>query len=71
VPALLLDEPLKTFDPKYASDLMARLHHISRPGQGMRSVVIVVHDINATAGWADRIARKDGRLLAEVRGSDV
>ena len=61
-PWLLLDEPLNALDPKHARDLMARLHDLSRP-EG-RSVVIVLHDINAAAGWADRVvAMKDGRIV--------
>ena len=63
-PWMLLDEPLNALDPRHARDLMARLHRLSR-GTG-RSIVIVIHDINAAAGWADRIvAMKDGRVLAE------
>ncbi|ARU01159.1 ABC transporter ATP-binding protein [Yoonia vestfoldensis] len=65
-PWLLLDEPLNALDPRHARDLMARLHGLSR--NAARSVVIVLHDINAAAGWADRIvALKDGRILAHDR----
>lgn len=64
-PWLLLDEPLNALDPKYARDLMHRLHGLTRPGPGARSVVVVLHDINAAATWADRvIAMKDGRIHA-------
>jgi iron complex transport system ATP-binding protein len=63
-PWLLLDEPLNALDPRYARDLMARLHHLSRPDQGGRSVVVVIHDINTAARWADHIvALKDGTLF--------
>lgn len=63
-PWMLLDEPLNALDPRHARDLMARLHDLSRAGG--RSVVIVLHDINAAAGWADRIvAMKDGRVMAQ------
>lgn len=62
-PWMLLDEPLNALDPRHARDLMARLHGLTR-GSG-RSIVIVLHDINAAAGWADRIvAMKDGRVVA-------
>lgn len=62
-PWLLLDEPLNALDPRHARDLMARLHGLSRDDG--RSVVIVLHDINAAAGWADRVvAMKDGRVIA-------
>ncbi|MEQ8899370.1 MAG: ATP-binding cassette domain-containing protein [Roseovarius sp.] len=76
-PWLLLDEPLNALDPKYARDLMHRLHELTRPGPAARSVVVVLHDINAAAAWADRvIAMKDGRLhasgdSAEILTSDV
>lgn len=63
-PWMFLDEPLNALDPRHARDLMARMHALSRDGG--RSIVIVLHDINAAAGWADRVvAMKDGRLLAE------
>ena len=62
---LLLDEPLNALDPRYAHDLMSRLHEMSRPGPSARAVVVVIHDLNATAAWADRvIAMKDGRIAA-------
>lgn len=69
-PWLLLDEPLNALDPKHSRDLMARLHDLSR-FEG-RSVVIVLHDINAAAGWADRVvAMKDGRIFAHDASSVV
>ncbi|QEW21887.1 putative siderophore transport system ATP-binding protein YusV [Marinibacterium anthonyi] len=62
---LLLDEPLNALDPRHAHDLMSRLYAMSRPGPDTRAVVIVVHDLNAAAAWADRvIAMKDGRIAA-------
>jgi len=64
-PWLLLDEPLNALDPRHARDLMHRLHRMSRPGPACRSVVVVLHDINAAAAWADRVvAMKDGRVVA-------
>ncbi|KQI68042.1 ABC transporter ATP-binding protein [Loktanella sp. 3ANDIMAR09] len=62
-PWMLLDEPLAALDPRHARDLMERLHALSRPGPRQRSVVIVVHDLNIAARYADRIvALKDGRI---------
>ena len=69
---LLLDEPLNALDPKYARDLMHRLHELTRPGPGARSVVVVLHDINAAATWADRvIAMKDGRIHASGPSAEI
>ena len=63
-PWLFLDEPLNALDPRYASDLMARLHRLSRTGVHMRSVVVVLHDINSAARWADHVvALRDGSLF--------
>ncbi|SIN80549.1 ABC transporter ATP-binding protein [Vannielia litorea] len=64
-PWLLLDEPLAALDPRHVRDLMERLHAMSRPGaKGARSIVIVMHDLGATARYADRIiAMKDGRIV--------
>lgn len=69
-PWMFLDEPLNALDPRHARDLMARMHALSR-GTG-RSIVIVLHDINAAAGWADRVvAMKDGCVMAEGAAPDV
>ncbi|MCT4610632.1 MAG: ABC transporter ATP-binding protein [Pelagimonas sp.] len=63
-PWLFLDEPLNALDPRYARDLMERLHHLSRPSGDARSVVVVLHDINTAARWADHVvALKDGQLF--------
>mgnify|MGYP001949226694 CR=1 FL=1 len=71
-PWLLLDEPLNALDPKYARDLMHRLHELTRPGPEARSVVVVLHDINAAATWADRVvAMKDGRLHASGESANI
>ncbi|SLN60903.1 putative siderophore transport system ATP-binding protein YusV [Aquimixticola soesokkakensis] len=61
---LLLDEPLNNLDPRHAQTLMSRLFDLSRPGAKMRSVVIVIHEVNYAAAWADRVvAMKDGKLV--------
>lgn len=63
-PWLLLDEPLAALDPRHVRDLMERLHGMSRPGEGQRSIIIVMHDLPAAARYADRIiAMKDGQIV--------
>ncbi|CAO3425789.1 iron ABC transporter ATP-binding protein [Azospirillum doebereinerae] len=61
---LLLDEPLNNLDMMYGRQMMRHLRGIV-DGQG-RTVVIVLHDINHAAAYADRIvAMKDGRIVAD------
>lgn len=63
-PWMLLDEPLAALDPRYARDIMERLHNLSRPGPDSRSVVIVLHDLGMAARYADWIVSlKDGQLV--------
>lgn len=63
-PWMLLDEPLAALDPRYARDIMERLHRLSRPGPGSRAVVIVLHDLGMAARYADWVVSlKDGALV--------
>lgn len=60
---LLLDEPLAALDMAHARAVMAQLAALRDTG---KSVVVVLHDINHAAVWADHIvALKDGQLAAE------
>lgn len=60
---LLLDEPLNNLDIFYARELMQQLRALV--DERNRTVVIVLHDINQAAAYADRIvAMKDGRVVA-------
>ena len=69
-PWILLDEPLNALDPKHAQNLMARLKWLVT-SRG-RSIVVVLHDINAAARWADYIlAMKDGQVLQAGRPDTV
>ncbi|MFD0982724.1 iron ABC transporter ATP-binding protein [Tropicimonas aquimaris] len=63
---LLLDEPFNNLDMFHARALMARVHALSRPeAPRPRRVVMVVHEINYAAAWADHIiALKDGAIAA-------
>lgn len=61
---ILLDEPLNNLDMAHSRVLMARLSQLVR--QSGRNVVVVVHEVNYAAAWADHIvAMKDGRIFAE------
>lgn len=60
---LLLDEPLAALDMAHARALMQRLATLRDTG---RSTLMVLHDINFAAAWADHIvAMKAGRVVAE------
>lgn len=61
---LLLDEPLNNLDIAASRALMALLRNlVNRQG---RSVVMVLHDINYAAAYADRIiALKAGRVVSD------
>jgi iron complex transport system ATP-binding protein len=61
---LLLDEPLNNLDITFARSLMRRLRSLA--DEHGRTIVVVLHDINYAAAWADRIvALKDGALVVE------
>ncbi|MFV0335054.1 MAG: ABC transporter ATP-binding protein [Tropicimonas sp.] len=62
---LLLDEPLNNLDMYHARALMKRIHAATRPAAPHpRAVVMVVHEINHVAAWADHVvALKEGRLV--------
>lgn len=69
-PWMLLDEPLAALDPRYARDIMERLHNLSR--EGGRSVVIVLHDLGMAARYADWIVSlKHGRLVHSASKAQV
>ncbi|WP_405797826.1 ABC transporter ATP-binding protein [Streptomyces sp. NBC_01506] len=67
---LLLDEPTTFLDIAHqveVLDLVRRLNH----DQG-RTVVIVLHDLNQAARYADHlVAMKEGRIVAEGRPDEV
>ena len=63
-PYMLLDEPLNNLDMVHSVTMMRRLraaaHELSR------TVVVVMHDINMAAAWADRIvALRDGAVVVQ------
>jgi len=60
---LLLDEPTSALDLKHQVALMGLLREVAGRGLG---VVMVVHDMNLAAGYADRLVlMQAGRILAE------
>ncbi|WP_106746473.1 ABC transporter ATP-binding protein [Yoonia maritima] len=67
---VLLDEPLNNLDMRHARQMMIRLQTAART-QG-KSFVVVIHDINFAAAYADRIvALKDGRVLATGTPAEI
>lgn len=61
---ILLDEPLNNLDMNHSVKLMQALRRLCDE-QG-KTVIIVIHDINFVANYADHIiAIKNGRLFAE------
>ncbi|WBU64259.1 iron ABC transporter ATP-binding protein [Paracoccus aerodenitrificans] len=67
---LLLDEPLNNLDMSHARALMARLSQSVRDSG--KSVVVVVHEVNYAAAWANHIvALKNGRISAIGAPSEV
>ncbi|MBD3690022.1 ATP-binding cassette domain-containing protein [Nanchangia anserum] len=60
---LLLDEPLASLDLHHAREMMRHLRRICDE-RGV-SVIIVLHDINTAATYADSlVAMRDGRVIA-------
>lgn len=69
-PFILLDEPLNNLDMYHTGKLMRRLRELSHEQQ--KTVVIVLHDINQAAQFADTVvAMKDGQIMAVGAPSSV
>ena len=72
---VLLDEPLNNLDMKHAVTMMAQLRRAA--DELGRTIVIVLHDINFAARYADHIcAMRDGRVVefgppAEIMTDEV
>lgn len=68
-PWLILDEPLNNLDLAHARGLMA---HLARLRDAGGSVLIVLHDLNFAAAWADHVvAMKAGAVVATGRPEAV
>ncbi len=69
-PYLLLDEPLNNLDMYHAGRLMRELRQLSHSQQ--KTVVIVLHDINQAAQFADTVVTmKAGKVTAVGCPADV
>ncbi|WP_025651308.1 MULTISPECIES: ABC transporter ATP-binding protein [unclassified Psychrobacter] len=69
-PYLLLDEPLNNLDMYHAGRLMRELRQLCHNQQ--KTVVIVLHDINQAAQFADTVVTmKAGEVTAVGRPADV
>ncbi|QRG05729.1 ATP-binding cassette domain-containing protein [Xanthobacter dioxanivorans] len=67
---LLLDEPLNNLDMKHAAGTMKLLRRAA--DELGKTVVVVIHDINFAACYADRIvAMKGGRVLVHGGPDDI
>lgn len=67
---VLLDEPLNNLDMKHAVTMMAQLRRAA--DELGRTIVIVLHDINFAAHYADHIcAMKDGRVVEFGTPSEI
>lgn len=67
---ILLDEPLNNLDLNHANQMMHLLKKLVE--EHHKTVVIVLHDINFAAGFADYIvAMKDGKIFSKGDTEDV
>ncbi len=63
-PYILLDEPLNNLDMKYAIEMMTILQKLVK--ELGKTIIVVMHDINFAAAFADHIiAMKGGEIIAE------
>jgi len=68
-PIVLLDEPTTALDLGHQEATMALLHGVARQG---RTVVAVLHDVNAAAAYTNRIVVMDrGRIRAAGSPAEV
>lgn len=66
---LMLDEPTASLDMAHQIATMRIARRAARLGEG---VLVVLHDLNLAAAFADRVAlMHGGRLVAEGPGADV
>lgn len=69
-PFILLDEPLNNLDMYHAGKLMRELKRLTDEQQ--KTVVIVLHDINQAAQFADTVVMmKDGQVVSQGSPTEV
>lgn len=67
---VLLDEPLNNLDLKHMTEIMKLVRRMAVE-LGKR-VIVVLHDINFAATYADRIvAMRDGRVVADAAATEI
>ncbi|MEQ3552380.1 ABC transporter ATP-binding protein [Pseudonocardia nematodicida] len=67
---LLLDEPTTFLDLAHQVDVLELVRRLQ--SEAGRTVVMVLHDLNLAARYADRlVAMKDGRIVAAGKPADV
>ena len=67
---IFLDEPLNNLDIKYSVEMMLILRKMIR--ELHKTVIIVLHDINFAAAYADEIvAMKDGEIIREGSAREI
>jgi iron complex transport system ATP-binding protein len=67
---VLLDEPLNNLDLRHMTEIMKLLRRMA--DELDKRIVVVLHDINFAATYADRIvAMREGRVVADAAACDV
>ncbi|MDY0074622.1 MAG: ATP-binding cassette domain-containing protein [Acholeplasmataceae bacterium] len=67
---IFLDEPLNNLDMRYAVEMMTILQKMVK--ELNKTIVVVMHDINFAAAFADHIiAMKDGKIIVEGSTDDM
>jgi iron complex transport system ATP-binding protein len=68
-PTILLDEPTASLDVAHALETYELCRRLAREG---KTIVMAVHDLNAAARYADRVAvMQGGRCVAQGRPEEV
>jgi iron complex transport system ATP-binding protein len=67
---VLLDEPLNNLDLRHMTEIMKLLRRMA--DELGKRVIVVLHDINFAATYADRIvAMRDGRVVADAPAAQI